>query len=142
MARCPDFKRKGASDFMVETGISHDVIALDVGVVGALNKYAGLRDPGRASAGQQEYLPVRGAGSTQGVRGRWDDTGPARPDLVPVQQHERASIRDGGRTVSCNPKNARFERELASLPDVARAAVTKSLRDRAIEHRVEYVVWG
>lgn len=35
---------------------------------------------------------------------------------------------------------ARFERELASLPEAVRGAVMKSLRDRAEEHGVEYVV--
>jgi hypothetical protein len=34
----------------------------------------------------------------------------------------------------------RFERELSSLPEPVRAAVIKSLRDRAEEHGVEYVV--
>ena len=35
---------------------------------------------------------------------------------------------------------SRFERELTSLPEVTRTAVIDSLRDRATEHGVEYVL--
>lgn len=37
--RCPVFKLKSASDLMLNVGLSHDVIALDVRVVGALRRY-------------------------------------------------------------------------------------------------------
>lgn len=59
MSRCPAFKRKSASDFMVETGISHDVIALDVRVVGALKKYVDYETPvGRIQGSKRIYLSV------------------------------------------------------------------------------------
>jgi thermostable 8-oxoguanine DNA glycosylase len=39
MRRNPSFKMKSASDFMVDLGLSHDVIALDLRIVGFLNTY-------------------------------------------------------------------------------------------------------
>jgi thermostable 8-oxoguanine DNA glycosylase len=39
--RCPIFRLKSASDFMISVGLSHDVIALDTRVVGTLQKYLG-----------------------------------------------------------------------------------------------------
>lgn len=39
---CPIFKLKSASDFMISTGLSHDVIALDTRVVGVLRRYFGF----------------------------------------------------------------------------------------------------
>lgn len=62
MARCPAFKRKSASDFMITTGLSHDVIALDVRVVGALKKYVGYETPvGRVQGSRKIYLSVEQA---------------------------------------------------------------------------------
>jgi len=40
--RNPYFKLKSASDFMIDTGLSHDVIALDTRVVGILKKHFDL----------------------------------------------------------------------------------------------------
>jgi thermostable 8-oxoguanine DNA glycosylase len=37
--RCPIFKLKSASDFMISVGLSHDVIALDKRIVGIFQKY-------------------------------------------------------------------------------------------------------
>ncbi|KAF7961415.1 hypothetical protein AWV80_00215 [Cupriavidus sp. UYMU48A] len=39
--RCRFFKMKSASDFMISTGLSDDVIALDVRLVGVLRQYLG-----------------------------------------------------------------------------------------------------
>jgi len=39
IARCPGFKLKSASDFMISVGLSRDVIALDTRVVGFLQRY-------------------------------------------------------------------------------------------------------
>jgi hypothetical protein len=41
MVRCPVFKVKSASDLMIEMGLSHNVIARDVRLVGALQRYFG-----------------------------------------------------------------------------------------------------
>ena len=42
LASCPIFKLKSASDFMISTGLSHDVVALDTRVVGVLRRYFGF----------------------------------------------------------------------------------------------------
>ena len=39
--RCPGFGLKSASDFMIDVGLSHDVIALDTRIVGILRRYLG-----------------------------------------------------------------------------------------------------
>ena len=43
MARCRIFQCKSASDFMIDTGLSHDVIALDTRVIGALKDHFDYR---------------------------------------------------------------------------------------------------
>jgi thermostable 8-oxoguanine DNA glycosylase len=48
LSRCPRFKLKSASDFLIGVGLSHDLIAFDVRVVGALREGFGLE----ATAGQ------------------------------------------------------------------------------------------
>jgi len=39
MSRCPMFRMKSASDFMISTHLSHDVIALDTRVIGVFRDY-------------------------------------------------------------------------------------------------------
>jgi len=59
MIRCPVFKRKSASDFMISVGLSHDVIALDQRIVGTLRKYLGFNLPfQRVQASRAIYLSV------------------------------------------------------------------------------------
>lgn len=41
--RCPQFGMKSASDFMINVGLSRDVVALDIRVVGVLGNYFGLK---------------------------------------------------------------------------------------------------
>lgn len=41
VARCPIFRLKSASDFMISVGLSRDVIALDTRIVGILNQHFG-----------------------------------------------------------------------------------------------------
>ncbi len=45
MDRCPIFKMKSASDYMIDMGLSRDVIALDVRIVGTLRRYLGYNLP-------------------------------------------------------------------------------------------------
>jgi thermostable 8-oxoguanine DNA glycosylase len=62
MRRCPTFKRKSVSDYMITAGISHDVIALDVRVVGALKRYLGYETPvSRVQGSKKIYLSVEEA---------------------------------------------------------------------------------
>jgi len=42
IARNPHFKLKSASDFMIDVGLSHDVVALDTRIVNILKKYFDL----------------------------------------------------------------------------------------------------
>lgn len=62
LSRCPRFKLKSASDFLIGVGLSHDLIAFDVRVVGALREGFGLE----ATAGQVQgkrplYLALEAA---------------------------------------------------------------------------------
>lgn len=60
--RCPAFKRKSASDFMITMGLSHDVIALDTRVVGALQQYLRYNfKAARVQGSKQIYLSVEAA---------------------------------------------------------------------------------
>jgi thermostable 8-oxoguanine DNA glycosylase len=62
MERCPIFRLKSASDFMINTGLSHDVIALDVRVVGVLRRYLGFNlAPGKVQSRRAVYLSVEDA---------------------------------------------------------------------------------
>jgi len=57
MSRCPVFGCKSVSDFMIDAGLSRDVIALDTRVIGALKRYfeyqlfSTLRAPSQAPIG-------------------------------------------------------------------------------------------
>lgn len=54
--RCPIFRLKSASDFMIEVGLSHDVIALDTRVVGVLQKYFGYNmSPSQIQGSERLY---------------------------------------------------------------------------------------
>lgn len=60
--RCSVFRLKSASDFMIEVGLSHDVIALDTRVVGVLQKHLGFNLPAkRLQNHRQRYLSVEAA---------------------------------------------------------------------------------
>lgn len=62
MDRCPIFRLKSASDFMINTGVSHDVIALDVRVVGVLRRFLGFNlAPGVVQSRRAVYLSVEDA---------------------------------------------------------------------------------
>ncbi len=62
IARCPAFKLKSASDFMITTGLSHDVVALDTRVVGALRKYLGYNlKVGHVQGRREVYHSVESA---------------------------------------------------------------------------------
>jgi thermostable 8-oxoguanine DNA glycosylase len=62
MERCPIFRMKSASDFMINAGLSHDVIALDVRVVGVLQRYLGYNlAPGNVQSRRRVYLSVEDA---------------------------------------------------------------------------------
>lgn len=62
IARCPAFKLKSASDFMITTGLSQDVVALDTRVVGALRKYLGFNlKVGAVQNRREVYLSVESA---------------------------------------------------------------------------------
>jgi thermostable 8-oxoguanine DNA glycosylase len=45
ISRCPIFRLKSASDFMITVGLSHDVIALDTRIIGVLQKWFGYNLP-------------------------------------------------------------------------------------------------
>jgi len=60
--RCPIFRFKSASDFMISVGLSHDVIALDTRVVGVLQKHLGYNlTPARIQSRQALYLSLEAA---------------------------------------------------------------------------------
>ena len=62
MERCPVFKPKSASDSMIEVGLSHDVIALDVRVVGGLQKYFSYNLPAsKVQEHRDVYLSMESA---------------------------------------------------------------------------------
>jgi len=52
MTSCPIFKLKSASDFMISTGLCHDVVALDTRVVGVLRQYFGFNHEAKAVQGR------------------------------------------------------------------------------------------
>lgn len=79
MDRCPIFKLKSASDFMINVGLSQDVIALDLRVVGTLEEHFGFNlSASQVQARERIYLSVeetlravcREAGVTLGVLDR------------------------------------------------------------------------
>lgn len=60
--RCPDFKLKSASDFMITVGLSHDVIALDTRVIGFLTRFLDYNLPAaRVQSSERIYLSVENA---------------------------------------------------------------------------------
>jgi len=60
--RCPIFRLKSVSDFMISVGISHDVIALDTRVVGVFKKYLNYNlSPGRVQSNRSIYFSVENA---------------------------------------------------------------------------------
>ena len=60
--RCPTFRLKSASDFMISVGLSHDVIALDTRVVGILQKYLGYNlTPQRIQSDRRLYFSLEAA---------------------------------------------------------------------------------
>ncbi|MCB0176806.1 MAG: hypothetical protein KDI62_01130 [Anaerolineae bacterium] len=60
--RCPIFKLKSASDFMISVGLSHDIIALDTRVVGVFNRYLNYEtDPGKVQGNDKIYYSVETA---------------------------------------------------------------------------------
>jgi len=60
--RCSIFKLKSASDFMINVGLSHDVVALDVRVVGTLRKHLGFNlDASKVQGRERVYLSVEDA---------------------------------------------------------------------------------
>jgi len=60
--RCPIFHLKSASDFMINVGLSHDVIALDTRVVGILQKYLGYNlTPQHIQSHRGLYLSLEAA---------------------------------------------------------------------------------
>jgi len=60
--RCGVFGLKSASDFMISTGLSQDVIALDARVLGLFRDFLDLREPiGRIQNNRQMYLSVEAA---------------------------------------------------------------------------------
>jgi len=57
--RCPIFRLKSASDFMISVGLSHDVIALDTRVVGTLQKHLSYNlTPARIQSQRGLYLSL------------------------------------------------------------------------------------
>jgi len=62
LASCPIFKLKSASDFMISTGLCHDVVALDTRVVGVLQRNFGFNLEAAVVQGRPElYLSVEQA---------------------------------------------------------------------------------
>ena len=62
LACCPIFKLKSASDFMISTGLCHDVVALDARVVGVLQRYFDFNHQASAVQGRPElYFSVEQA---------------------------------------------------------------------------------
>jgi thermostable 8-oxoguanine DNA glycosylase len=60
--RCPIFRLKSASDFMISVGLSHDVIALDTRVVGTLQKYLSYNmTPARVQSHRRLYFSLEAA---------------------------------------------------------------------------------
>jgi thermostable 8-oxoguanine DNA glycosylase len=60
--RCPAFRLKSASDFLISVGLSHDVIALDTRVVGIMQKYLGYNlTPERIQSHRGVYLSLEAA---------------------------------------------------------------------------------
>ncbi|BCF95279.1 8-oxoguanine DNA glycosylase [Paraburkholderia largidicola] len=56
------FRMKSASDFMISTGLSDDVIALDVRIVGVLYKYLGYeRTAAQVQSSRKDYLSLETA---------------------------------------------------------------------------------
>lgn len=69
--RCPVFGLKSASDFMIDVGLSHDVIALDTRIVGILRRYLGYNLTLSQIQGHRgRYLSVEAA-----LRGLCDEQG-------------------------------------------------------------------
>ncbi len=86
--RCRAFNMKSASDFMINVGLSHDVIALDTRVVGALRRYFGFNLPvGVVQSKRAVYLSVEGT-----LRDACVELG------VPLAQLDRAIFQLAGRT--------------------------------------------
>ena len=62
MERNPYFKLKSASDFMIDVGLSHNVIALDTRIVGILKDYFGLNlDVNRVQGNKTIYESIERA---------------------------------------------------------------------------------
>jgi thermostable 8-oxoguanine DNA glycosylase len=60
--RCPIFRLKSASDFMIGVGLSHDVIALDTRVVGILQDYFGYNlNPAQVQSNRKVYFSLEEA---------------------------------------------------------------------------------
>lgn len=60
--RCRFFKMKSASDFMISTGLSDDVIALDVRIVGVLRQHLGYeRTAAQVQSSREVYLSLETA---------------------------------------------------------------------------------
>lgn len=59
MERNPFFKMKSASDFMIELGLSDDVIAIDTRIIGILRKHFSYNlDLGKVQSNKQIYLSL------------------------------------------------------------------------------------
>jgi len=59
ISRCPIFRLKSASDFMITVGLSHDVIALDTRVVGVFQKWFGYNlSPAHIQSHRGLYLSL------------------------------------------------------------------------------------
>jgi len=62
MSRCPIFRLKSASDFMITVGLSHDVIALDTRIIGVFQKWFGYNlSSTRIQSHQGLYLSLESA---------------------------------------------------------------------------------
>ena len=62
LSRCQRFKLKSASDFLIGVGLSHDLIAFDVRVVGALRDGFGLEvKAGQVQGNRPLYLALEAA---------------------------------------------------------------------------------
>jgi thermostable 8-oxoguanine DNA glycosylase len=60
--RCPVFGLKSASDFMIDVGLSHDVIALDTRIVGILRRYLAYNlRLSQIQGNRRRYLSVEAA---------------------------------------------------------------------------------
>lgn len=60
--RCPIFRLKSSSDFMIEVGLSRDVIALDTRVVGVFQKHFDYNlSPGRIQGNKSLYYSLEDA---------------------------------------------------------------------------------